>query len=621
MIVFMLVIPFAFWGINYYFGSGGDVSAIEVNGDKISLQEYTLAYQNNRQQWQSMLGQGISEEQEALLKQNTIDSLISRKLLEQMNDSIGVRVGDNQLTEMIRGIEAFQGVNGFDTYLYENAIMRMGFGSSAEFEAEMRADLATSLLQSALLQSSFITTAELEKLASLIQQERDINYAILSSDELKESIEVSDEDIAGYYETNTQEYMNPEQVRIAYVELSLQKLSAEIDISEDGLLTYYNANKALYDVEEQRSFKQLFIAKAEDATEEEQAKVKEEIQALHGLIEAGSSFEEAVESRKNDSSPYVEVIDQEYMTRGIMEQEIDDVLFALNEGELSEPIETESGMQLIRLEEIIGGVNTNFEEVREQVVEDYRLSIVEPEFADKADQLTNLAFEHPDTLDIIHEDLGLEIIESPFFDRQWQANQLLRDPKVVNASFSEDVLLAGNNSEPIEIEDNRLLVLRVIEHKPENKKPLEEVRDRIVTRIKFERAREQTRLKGEEIVENLKNDAALDEIAGENGFEWQKATAIKRNDPEIDGRILRTAFSVGRPRQGENIFGGDSLASGDYAIVVVEAVRDADVSAISEEERNAIKNQLESLTTNDSWAQLLKDLREKADIQIYENNI
>lgn len=620
VIVIMLIIPFAFWGINYYFGSGGNVLALEVNGSPVTLQDYQKAYQNTRRRWQEIFGGSIEEEQEPVIRQNTLDALIERELIKDINASMGVRVSDKTLTETIKGISAFQGVNGFDDYLYEQTISRMGYTSS-EFEQQMRIDLETAQLQGAILQSIFITNWEKNRIVSLMNQERDFRYAVISSEEIKDSIEVSDTEISNYYETHGREYMNPEQVRIAYVDLSLQKMSQEVQVSEDELQSYYDENKALYDVEDQRKFKHLYVAKEDGQTPEELEKIKADVQSVYDLVSAGQSFEDAVASIEDGSPANFEVIDQDYMTKGIMDPEVDEVLFSLQPGELSKPIETESGIHVIRLELIKGGKSTIFEDVRDLVEADYRKSKAEPEFIDKVDKMTNLAFEFPNTLDVISEELGLTVYESAFFDRQWQSNEFLRNPKIVNASFSEDVLDAGNNSEPIEIEDNRYVVLRVVEHDPEQKKPLDEVRDRIITRIKFEQGRDETRDIGMEIINKLRNKASPEEIAAGNDVEWQSAEAVKRDDPEIDSAILGTVFRLGRPEQDQVIYGGNSLASGDYTIVMVEAVRDADPADISEEELSTIRSRLENLRANDSWTQFIADLKARAKIHIYSDNL
>jgi len=305
VIVALLIIPFAFWGINYYFGSGSAVLALEVNDTGISLQEFQQAYQTTRQRWQSLSGNSATAEQESMLKQNTVDVLIERELIRQINEALGLKIGDRQLTDTIRKIPEFQGINGFDNVIYEQSISQMGYNSPS-FETQMRTDIAAAQLQNSIAQGSFITDAELDQMVSVLRQERDISYAILSSDALKEKIEISEDDIKSHYEAQEQEYQEPEQVRIAYVDLARQKMADAVAVDDAGLQAYYENNKTLYEVEDQRKFKQLFIATGEEATPEQITAAKAEIQSLHDLIVAGSSFEDAVATRKNDAVPGVE---------------------------------------------------------------------------------------------------------------------------------------------------------------------------------------------------------------------------------------------------------------------------------------------------------------------------
>jgi len=620
LIFIMLIIPFAFWGINYYFGSGSKVEAMEINGTGISLQEFQQAYQLTRQRWQALSGKSAPAEQEPILKQNTIDSLVERELLRQTNKKLGLMIGNDQLTSTIKKIPEFQGANGFDNIIYEQRVSQMGY-NTANFEGEMRADLAARQLQNAVAKGSFITAEDLQYMVSLLKQERDFSYAVLSSDAVKEKTAISDADIQAHYDAEPKEYQEPEKVRIAYVELSRQKMADAVAVDEAALKDYYDSNKGMYEVADQRKFKQLFIATGKDAKPELVAAAKAEIQALHASITAGLSFEDAVTASKSDTAPKAEIADQDFMTKGIMEPEVDKVLFALNEGQVSEPIETESGLHILKLEAIKGGAKTTYENVRSQVEQDYRLSKVESDYDKAVDQLTNLAFEHPDTLQNIEDTLHLKVYESSFFDRQWQPEELLRNPKIVNASFSDDIMLDGINSEPIEIEDNHLVVLRVLEHKAASKKPLAEVRDRIITRLKFERARDATKSRGEQVVKELRDKTASETVANDNGFVWRKATAVKRDNAEIDSTILQTAFRLGRPQTGQHIYGGTSLNSGDYAIIVIDAVRDATIEAMTADEQGSLKSQLESVDTNDTLAQFIEDLKAKADIKVYKDNL
>lgn len=620
VIVGILIIPFALWGVNSYFGQGINALALAIDGTEVTLQEYQRAHQNLRQQWQSLIGGSVPAEQEEALKQRTLDNLIERELLRQVNTSIGVRVSNTQVAEAIKNLEPFQGLDGFDSVIYEQSIAQLGY-SPAGFEEQMRQDMTSMQLQSALVNSVFVTKAEAQNIAMLKEQIRDISYATLSTDALKDDLEINDEQINAYYDQQGQQFMEPERVRIAYVDLSLQKIAGDIEVNEDDISSYYEANKQNYDIEEQRKFEQLFISTGENASEEVLTRAKDVAQAMYELIKAGATFEEAKQQVDTDAVVTVELSEHDFMTRGIMEPEVDEVMFNLTEGDVGEPIVSASGVQIIRVVKVKGGVANTFENVREEVEQEYRQSLAEKEYFELADQLTALAFEHPDTLDIVSEELNLTVLETALFSRQWQGNELLRNPKILSTSFSEDVLIGGNNSEPIEVEDNRLIVLRVVEHVVEKKKPLEEVRERIIARLKFEQASELAKKQGNEIIAALREGTGKEDVANQHGFEWKEATGIKRDEAGVDRSILKVAFRLGRPQEEQPVYGGDGLISGDYAVIIVNRVRDADVSGLKDENITPISNQLRRVRATDTWMQFVKSLREEADIQVYSNNL
>ena len=224
-IIILLIIPFAFWGINYYFEQGGNISVLKINGTKITLQEYQQAYQIMRQQWQRSQNDSLlTTEQEARLKQQTLDGLINRELQNQVNAAIGMYVGDHQVKDTIRNISAFQGANGFDKALYETYVYQTGLSVSS-FERQLRDDLISDQTRYGLIETEFLTDRETSRITRLINQTRDIEYTVVSSSEYKEKTVVADEDIRTYYQGNTRDFLVPEQVRIAYVDLSLKKIA------------------------------------------------------------------------------------------------------------------------------------------------------------------------------------------------------------------------------------------------------------------------------------------------------------------------------------------------------------------------------------------------------------
>lgn len=620
-IIILLIIPFAFWGINYYFEQGGNISVLKINGTKITLQEYQQAYQIMRQQWQRSQNDSLlSTEQEARLKQQTLDGLINRELQNQVNAAIGMYVGDHQVKDTIRNISAFRGANGFDKALYETYVYQTGLSVSS-FERQLRDDLISDQTRYGLIETEFLTDRETSRITRLINQTRDIEYTVVSSSEYKEKTVVADEDIRTYYQGNTQDFLVPEQVRIAYVDLSLKKIADEVQLTDQDLESYYNSNKANYEIEEQRSIKQIFIKIPDKSNDEAVGRAQGLADTLYSEINAGSSMEDVVKLKGEPSGLDVEISGNDFLTRGILEQQVDDVIFNMNEGDISKPIATDTGIYIVKLTKITGGKTTTFENIRDRIEEDYRHGRAETKFFDMADKLASLAYENPDTLEIVSENLNLGINNSGFFSRDRTGDDFLSNPKIISASFSEDVLINGNNSEPIEIEDNHIVVLRVLEHQPEKTKPLEEVRDIIITRVKYDRARAATEKQGKLVINDLKNNVPKEQIAEKYALEWNNAPEIRRDEKDINPVILNTAFSAGRPAKNMPVFGGSSLASGDYAVTIVHDVKDNEQGSMTDEELQTLKIQLQRLDAINTWSAFMEDLKSRADIQVYSDNL
>ena len=343
--------------------------------------------------------------------------------------------------------------------------------------------------------------------------------------------------------------------------------------------------------------------------------------AMLSEIKAGSTMDEVVKQKSQDSGFDVEISNNEFLTKGILEQQVDDVVFNMKQGDISDPIHTDTGIYIVKLVKITGGKTTTFDNVRDQVEADYRHGKAETKYFDIADKLANLAFENPDSLEVISEKLGLMIHKSDFFSRDSAGEDFLSNPKVISASFSEDVLINGNNSEPIEVGENHIVVLRVLEHHPEKIKPFEEVRESIVTRLKYEKASAETEKLGKEIITELKNNTPKEKISDKYNLEWKSVDDVKRDDRDIDPVILNTAFSAGRPEKNKPIYSGGSLASGDYAVTIIHNVKDNDRGSMTDEEFQALRSQLQQLDAINTWSEFMSDLKARADIEVFSENL
>jgi len=620
-IVAILIVPFAFWGINYYFTGGTEPSIAKVNDADIKYNQFQRAYTNYRQQMQAMLGNSVlAPADEELLKQRTLDMLIDSELLNQVAMKIRLTASDEQVRETIKSIDVFKGEDGFSKEFYQRAVSMLGM-PPAVYEEQMRLDMMSEQLQSAVVESEFASRQAAEYAARLANQERDITYTIIPAEKYIDVVEVSDEQIEEFYKENTSLYIKPEEIRIAFVSLSLDKLAEDVFVDDENLLKYYETNKAEYDEDEQRQITQILLKVEEDSTGEKKDAAKAEANIILEKIRAGQMFadiaKEYAENREIDFS----INEYGFLGKGILQPEVEEVVYSMQKDEISDAIESKLGFHIVELKGIKGGIMNTFEKSRAEVEKDYRRKQAEQRYFDLVDRIATASYEHPDTLEIAAEETELLIEESGLFSRSGSEDGLTANPKIVEAGFSEDVLIEGHNSDVLELSDTEVVVLRVLERVPSARLPLETVRDEIINEIKFTAASGQAYELGQQVLADLEAGKDFNTISDERLIEWQETTAVKRNDVAVNRAVLRAAFRLGQPQDEKPVLGGISLGTGDYAVIAVVAVNDPAPETIKGVEIENTRKQLQVLQAESGWQQFLREMKSSAKIRVYQDRL
>ena len=627
IIVGALIISFAFWGVSSYFG-GGNIYIANVNGTDIDLQTYQRSLYNLRKQMQSIFGNDLSLEEEELIKEQTIQKLVETELVNQIIDHSGLRVTNKKVVETIKSLEFFKDEEGFDRTKYERSILNLGM-DPVYFEAQLRMDLLSEQLQAGLSESFFVLESELQDVLQLKTQTRDITYSILNLESFVDDSEIDDAEIETFYKANPERYADPEKVKIEYIDLDVNVIAETVSSDEDSLRNYYKDNKDTYDVAEQRSIEKLFVKiaevaadeKVEEVSEEEKAKAKTVIEKALVMVREGKTFEEVIEEFTEEGKGALQFSEHAFMTKGIIEKEVEEFLFNSEEGAISDVIESETGLNIVKVGEIRGGPKNNYENVAGQVKLDYQKAQAELQFFELADQLTTLSYEHSDTLDIAADAIEQDVLESDYFSRDSEEEGVISNSKVIASSFDPELMSSGENSDAIEISDNHLVVLRVIDHKAAATKPLNDVRDQVIADIRKQQASEKINSTGDEIVEKIKAGATPDSIASDMQIEWTTAEKIKRDDVDVNRAVLRYAFQSGKPVDSNPVISSSRLGSGDYAIIMVTAVYDGDIIDVDEQVSQSTDLELRRTRGTTEWQEFLKNAKNNANVKIFKDNI
>ena len=616
VIVGLLVISFAFWGVSFYSGQAGKLNVAKVNDVDISFQSFQRSFAQLRKKMQSVLGDSLSLEEDTFIKNQTIEKLIESELINQLVIDSGLNITNERLVESIKNIEFFRNEEGFDRIKYERSINSIGMAPSI-FEAQLRMDLLSNQLQAGFFETTFILESELENILRLESQSRDVTYTILSLPSFIEDGEISDSDVNVFYQANPNLFTQSEQVKVAYLELNIKELAKDIETNEEVLRNFYNDNKGDYDVVGQRSIRKLFVKTGEKATNENKNKAEAVITSALELANEGKDFVEIVEQSTGET---LEFSEHTFMSKGIMGKEIDEFLFNSEEGTVSKVIETKEGFNIVKVVEIRGGSENKYENSTQKVKEDYKNKQAELQFFELSDQLITLSYENSDNLEIAADAIDKEIINTDYFARDNDLEGLLSDPLIISKSFDPELISSGNNSDAIELSDNHIVVLRVIEHKEVVTKPLEDVRDEVIASIRLKLAREKTNETGDRIVAELKSGVNPESIISHSGIEWTTTEKVKRDDMFINRAILRSIFEAGKPNSNEPIITSQRLGSGDYAIIVVLNAYNETLEVDEELKKRTDLKLRRTLSTNE-WQDLLRDVRNNTNIRIFNENI
>ena len=611
IIVILICIPFALWGIGEYLGPDPNVAVAEVDGEEISLFDYQTALQEVRTSiGRRFPGQDISRfVGEEFIREQALDGLVRERLIARASSEAGFVISDEQVAGAIRSVPAFQRDGTFSQDEYEFALRRGGF-SPGRFEEDTRQRLLEAQWRETIVLSAVAAERRSRRLAALSGQRRVFSRLAVPAERFA-GAEIAEESIVKRYEENQAAFLSPEEVRLRFVVLAREDLAAEIEVPPGTLEARYEARRAGFTVEEQRRVSHILVAD-EEGDDAAVARAQE----LRDRIVAGAPFDEVAREASEDPGSADLGGDLGFAGRGIWDPAFEAAAFSLGLGELSEPVRSEFGVHLLRVQDIRESRTRAFDEVREELEREYRDELAEQIYFEQVERLANLAFEQPDNLDDAAELLGLPVEESEFLSRRGKAgHEVLGDPAVMAAAFGEEVL-AGNNSEPVEIDGYRTVVLRVEERREPRQLALDEVRSRIVASLQAELARDDARKLGVELLGRLRSGEDRNAVAGD--LAWSEERTAGRRDPD-GGRVEREAlFSMPHPVAGETVFDGVALGNGDFVILALEGV---ELNEWEAEELESIRGEFSQQIGLDAENSFVAGLRERAEIRIHEERI
>ena len=623
IILVVIIGPFALWGINSYFTASTDNSVATVNGDPITPGDFERAYQGQYARLQQFYGPsfkpGMIDEKQ--LRQQVLDGLISETLLNQQVAKQHYSVGDSQLIDAIQKMPAFQAGGKFSPQAYSAALAGAGM-TPTEFETRDRQGMEVSQVQDSIQASAIATPTELAAEIAAREQQREISYIEVNTVYLLGAQQVSDTDVAAYYKAHGNEFMTPEKVSLAYVELDEANLAKQAQPSDADLQAQYQQKLDKFKQDESRDARHILIAvSGKDPQADAAAKAKAE--DVLKQLKAGGDFAKLAAKYSDDPGSAKQGGELGKVSRGIMVKPFEDALFALQKpGDMSGLVKTQFGYHIIQLEGINAAAQKPFSEARAQLAADYQKKKADDEYFSQGDQLANLAYEHPDSLDTVSKQLNLPVQTVDDVTRD-AGTGIAANADVRKAAFGAQVLTQGNNSEPIQLGPNHAVVIRVKGHIPSEPRSLDEVRSQIVSILKQQHATEaasKLAISMSQEVQKGGDPAAVAKAKG-GGVSYGKPVFVGRNQQGVPPQLLTAAFQAPDPAAAGRTVETVALDNGNQAVLLVTALKPGDATALNEQDRQKQMQGLSREDGNAEFAAYMAYLRKQAKITINTKNL
>lgn len=614
-IVILITIPFALWGVNSYFTGGVNVNVAEFDGEEIDYQSYQRALYSERERVRQSLGGNASAEllSGAVLGRDIVDRLVNDMLLQRDAVKQGYRISDEQLAEAIRSAPAFQSEQGFSRELYERVLQFSGY-SPSEFESVQRNSAATQQVQTGFIQSALRVDSTVEDVLQLLLQRRVGEYVIVEPARFLSDVEVADEEIQKEYEDNEHLYVQDERLKIEYVVLDRSNFATNFTPTDETLRQIYDAETQQFQQEEQRSVSHILL-ETEDGNN---SAVLDEAQNLLSRIRSGEDFAALAAEYSDDIGSAAQGGSLGWINRGATVPAFESTAFSLEEGAISDPVESEFGVHIIRVDEIQAEQIKDFEEVRDELVEQAVRNEAEAEMFGVAEEMRNIAFEQPDSLEPVGDLIGIRTQFSDWFTRT-DGVGIAADPNVREAAFETTVLEEGFNSDVIGLDDGRQVVLRKFDHRPAEPLGLDLVEAEITEQILFTKSAQRAKELGENLIEQLRNGADWNTTVDENGLH-PAAIPERTGDPDqIDSaEVAAYVYAWERPGAGSAAYGGGPISSGRFAVFQIADIVEGDIASASEADRENLGNIVELRFGAGLFESYLTQLRQGIDVNINE---
>ena len=618
IILALITLPFAFFGVDYYFRQGGSVPEVAtVGGEKITQTQFNESIVEQQDRMRQQMGANFDPTlfDNPEVRFSVLEQLVSKRLLQDEAKREAFRVSDVQLQQFVAALPPFQENGKFSPERYKQVLASQNM-TPTMFEERLRQDLLLAPLQEPIALGNIVARSSGERFLGLVEQRREVAAAAVDPEPFVKNVKVDDAAVKAFYDANAAALQTPEQAKFEYLLLTQDALMAQGALEASEVRAQYDNNIKLYSQGEERDASHILIAVKADAKDEEKAAARKKAEELFAQAKANPArFGELAKQFSQDPGSAPQGGDLGAFARGNMVKPFDDAVFGMKVGDIAGPVATDFGFHVIKLNAINPAKVRPFDDVKAQIEADLRRQKAAQKFAAAADQLQNLVYEQADSLQGAAKALGLAVQTSPLVTRT-EAQALARgNAKFVQTLFSPESVQSKRNTEALEIGPNVLMAGRIIEYKPAAPRPFADVQEEIRRQLVRKAASEMAQTAGREKLALLEQGKSEHDA----GVVFAPPVTLGRNDvqPGFAPDALTRIFRIDPAKVPQ--YAGTPNERGGFSIYKVEKV--IAPSAPDVAKLTAAGARIGDQLGRELFNAYLATLRSKADVKINQANL
>lgn len=596
-----IAVSFLVSGMYGYLGSSADLSAVKVNGEEISQEQFQQRYNEAYQRISQELGEtefaAVVDSPEFIngLRTRVLTELIDQTLIQQYTKELNLAVSDEAIKRAIVSMPNFLVDGKFNNEAYQ-LFLRNNNMSSDMFAASLRESMRLEQLQQGLIGTDFLTPAQQEQFARDFFQERTVRVAKLPlADEIAKQ-SVTEQEVADYYNANKANFAMPEMVKVQYIDLTKAIAEKSVAVTDVEIQQYYQDHKSEFATKAQQRLSHIQVATEQEAND------------IYTALQGGANFAELAKTKSMDKGSAASGGDLGWLNNGDLPKNLEDAAMAVDVGNYSAPVNVDGNFHIVKVDDRKLSTILPLEQVRDQIVSAIRQELVANAFYSLEKQVAEKAFEDQSSLASAAKVAGVDVKETGYFTRR-DLPEELNFPVVANAVFDGDVSQGNVNSEPMNVGEQHSIIVRVVDHKLEGTKTLEEAKAEITAFLTRQKAEKAMLEQADKWVADLQSGQTPTAVAFGDAEKWVYA---EKKDPEL----TQTIFSMAKPENGKVTYQAAKANNGDVVIVALENVTEgkSDAKVLAQLNEQTLRLQAREVQIN-----LLKSLRSKAKIEVNES--